>query len=297
MDIGYVAYYVDNPVLKEIIGRQVDDPERCMEFETDFGPNENLTEPESLEELLEVLPKIMRWCYSLDENSLSRDIKEKKSEILCSFRYAKWNNGYQYEEVGQGRDVHYMYTSRWGTFRQVAVMSRYPDDDDEEEWDEPQWIIREPEWLEMPDAESGFFDSESDISDAQELARANQYDDKIEIESKKFCMCGCVDSYYASGSCEIQLDDSMTEAEMISYWLGLYHSSLREAHSENMDDMDYLVVRFDPCEELKTEECKQIIKNAIDRGIKIISEEQLWNVLFKERADETEKRLDSLENA
>ena len=64
-----------------------------------------------------------------------------------------------------------------------------------------------------------------------------------------------------------------------------------------MDDMDYLVVRFDPCEELKTEECKQIIKNAIDRGIKIISEEQLWNVLFKDRADETEKRLDSLENA
>ncbi len=306
MDIGYVAYCVNNPILKDILSKYVDDPEECMEFNTNYAPDDNLTEPDTLEELLDVLPQIMKFYYSVDEDSFRKDIEEKKSEILCSFRYAKWNNGYQLLECNEGHDIHYTYSSRWGVFRESAYldpMGPYMDDDDNDEDDEDDedysesgWEFSGPTPSCIPDEAIATFVAEEGLIDEQKLAQSHLYDGQIEIEDKAFYMCGCLDSYSAYSSCEVQLGDNPTEAEMISCWLSLYNSKLLDVNTDDIDDIDYLVVRLDPCEEIQTDECKDAIKKAIEQGIKIISEQQLWNSLFIDQKQETEEKLNNLLN-
>ena len=43
MDIGYVAYCVNNPILKDILSKYVDGPEECMEFNTNYAPDDTFS--------------------------------------------------------------------------------------------------------------------------------------------------------------------------------------------------------------------------------------------------------------
>ncbi|MBR4458453.1 MAG: hypothetical protein IKS31_05805 [Clostridia bacterium] len=300
MDIGYVSYYVDNPVLLEILRKYTDFDAETVGIELTYGPDEHLSIPANLTDLLERLCAIISYQFRINKDELQQDFKERMPELLRSFRYAFWNNGYLEEDCNDGCDIHNTYSSRWGYIREYARMD--PMFDEEEEL-EDGWWIKKPTMDTMPDKKEAdieianpFSMDDDSLTEAQRIAKEHLFDGQIEISGKSFLMCGCVFLDETPTAGEIVFEENPSEDELISKWLELYDSKLTDVGNQDDDNYDYLVVRFDKCREMEDEACLIAVQTALAHGTKIISEYQLWKSLFIIHQQDTQRLLCNMDS-
>lgn len=180
--------------------------------------------------------------------------------------------------------------------------------------DEDDWEKIETDRKERPTEETAGFEGvrpedlekRTDLSDKLRMVMDNLSKEPVQIEDKKFVFIGDYDQYLRIATCNESEDEdednwddwdeentdpwedreyahvirgNIPEIGMISLWLeplGGRIKSIRK--SSRIGTADYVVVRLDSW----AEECidTDVISEAVEKGIPIISEYQLWKAIF-----------------
>ncbi|MBR4458454.1 MAG: hypothetical protein IKS31_05810 [Clostridia bacterium] len=275
---SFVSVHIQNPVL-EAMAKECGEPDLLnWEDDCDFcASGDGFEFPSSLAELMDFVAR--------RGNAAFQDaVSHKEKEIHGGFRSAEYHAEYCITEGElEGERYHAVYSPRWGVMsRETSVKKR----------NKSGFIDWYPEetYFRLPPKDPGLFEGakpadrvrDPELSDKARLILERLNTDPIQPEDKALMLLGFSDAK----------NDAAPEESMIGHWLTPYRSVILPQDSASLAKADYVVIRLDAWAEHLIDD--ELIRKAIDKGIPLISEYQLWEAIeFTDRDDDAD---DSDEN-